>query len=64
MPKGSYSRVYEGKQQSKQFIIYNLDSIARVNDNHQNDNYKKCEKSALPRLNLAPFERPICSLEL
>ena len=30
--KGSYSRVYEGKQQSKQFIIYNLDSIVRVND--------------------------------
>ena len=30
--KGSYSRVYEGKQQSKQFIIYDLDSIVRAND--------------------------------
>ena len=28
----SYSRVYEGKQQFKQFIIYDLDSIVRVND--------------------------------
>ena len=31
--KGPYLRVYEGNKQSKQFIIYNLDSIARVNDN-------------------------------
>ena len=31
--KESYPRVNEGKQQSKQFIIYDLDSIARVNDN-------------------------------
>ena len=33
MHKESYPRVNEGKQESKQFIIYDLDSIARVNDN-------------------------------
>ena len=25
---------------------------------------KKYEKNALPRLDLAPFERPVCRLEL
>ena len=31
--KGFYSRVYEGKRESKQFIIYNLESIAGINGN-------------------------------
>ena len=31
--KDSYSRVNESKQQLNSFIIYDLDSIARVNDN-------------------------------
>ena len=33
MNKDSYSRVNESKQQLNSFIIYDLDSIARVNDN-------------------------------
>ena len=33
MIKDSYSRVNESKQQLNSFIIYDLDSIARVNDN-------------------------------
>ena len=33
--KLSILRVNEGKQQSKQFTIYNLDSIARVNERKQ-----------------------------
>ena len=39
--KESYSRVNEGKQQSKQFIIYDLDSIVRVNDRKTNPILKK-----------------------
>ena len=60
--KESYSRVNESKQQVNSFIIYNLDSIERVNDNLQSKNLKKkmrVEKNAPPRLDLAPFERPI-----
>ena len=61
--KESYSRVNESKQQVNSFIIYNLDSIERVNGNWQSENLEKkknaCEKNAPPRLDLAPFERPI-----
>ena len=57
--KDSYSRVNEGKQQSKQFIIYDLDSIARVNEEKKERNFKNVKKYALPRLDLAPFERPV-----
>ena len=63
MIKESYSRVNESKQQLNSFIIYNLDSIERVNDNLQSKNLKKkkmrVEKNAPPSLDLAPFERPI-----
>ena len=48
--KESYSRVYEGEQQSKQFIIYDLDSIARVNDNQKYQiikNVRECSAEAL-----------------
>ena len=56
-------RVYEGKQQSKQFIIYDLDSIVRVNDRRKKPNVKKkCEKYAPPRLDLATFEHRISNL--
>ena len=61
--KESYSRVNESKQQVNSFIIYNLDSIERVNGNWQSENLEEkknaCEKNAPPRLDLAPFERPI-----
>ena len=55
--KGSYSRVYEGKQQSKQFIIYDLDKY--FESKWQKKNGKKCE---LPNLDLMLFERPKCNL--
>ena len=43
MTKESYSRVNESKQQVNSFIIYNLDSIERVNGNWQSENLeKKC----------------------
>ena len=48
--KGSYSRVYEGKQQSKQFIIYDLDSIVRVNDSTWKLKKKKALGGARTRL--------------
>ena len=54
--KESYPRVNEGKQQSKQFIIYNLDSIARVNDNFLD--YKIAKEKNMHRRG----SRPICSL--
>ena len=58
--KESYLRVNGSKQQLSSFIIYDLDSIARVNEICKNcKNKKKC---APPRLDLASFERPICNL--
>ena len=42
--KESYSRVNESKQQLNSFIIYNLDSIVRVNDNWQSIILKKKRK--------------------
>ena len=61
MIKESYSRVNGSKQQLSSFIIYDLDSIARVNEICKNCKKKK-KKFALPRLDLAPFERPIYNL--
>ena len=63
MNKESYSRVYESKQQSKQFIIYNLDSIARVNDNFLD--YKIAKEKNMHRrgsISSRLSARPICSL--
>ena len=39
--KESYSRVNESKQQLNSFIIYNLDSIVRVNDKFLGNFFKK-----------------------
>ena len=58
--KESYSRVNGSKQQLNSFIIYGLDSIARVNEICKN--CKKKKKCELPRLDLALFERPIRNL--
>ena len=51
--KESYSRVNESKQQLNSFIIYDLDSIARVNERKKeekkseiNKNVKKCTAEA------------------
>ena len=51
--KDSYSRVNESKQQLNSFIIYDLDSIARVNERKKeekkseiNKNVKKCAAEA------------------
>ena len=54
--KESYSRVNDSKQQLNSFIIYNLDSIARVNERKKeekkseiNKNVKKCAAEARSR---------------
>ena len=54
--KESYSRVNGSKQQLNSFIIYNLDSIARVNERKKeekkseiNKNVKKCAAEARSR---------------
>ena len=65
--KESYSRVNESKQQLNSFIIYDLDSIARVNERKKEEKKVKLTKmwkSAPPRLDLAPFERPVRNPEL
>ena len=65
--KESYSRVNESKQQLNSFIIYNLDSIARVNERkkeEKNVKLTKMWKSTLPRLDLTPFEHPVRRMEL
>ena len=56
MTKESYSRVNGSKQQLNSFIIYNLDSIARVNERKKeekkseiNKNVKKCAAEARSR---------------
>ena len=41
LDKESYSRVNESKQQVNSFIIYNLDSIERVNGNWQSENLEE-----------------------
>ena len=54
--KESYSRVNESKQQLNSFIIYDLDSIARVNERKKkkkseiNKNVKKCAAEAQSRV--------------
>ena len=66
--KLSIATANESKQQLNSSIIYNLDSIARVNERKQRrkkwEIWEKFEKCALPRLELAPFERPVRSPEL
>ena len=54
--KESYSRVNDSKQQLNSFIIYDLDSIARVNERKKeekkseiNKNVKKCAAEARSR---------------
>ena len=42
--KDSYSRVNESKQQLNSFIIYDLDSIARVNERKKEEKKVKLTK--------------------
>ena len=60
--KESYSRVNGSKQQLNSFIIYDLDSIARVNEICKNCKKKKKMCAAEAQFRAAPFERPICNL--
>ena len=59
MFKESNSRANEGKRQFNRSIIYNLDSIVRVNVSPKFIKKNVCEKNAQPKLELAPFEHPI-----
>ena len=44
LTKESYSRVNESKQQLNSFIIYDLDSIARVNERKKEEKKVKLTK--------------------
>ena len=59
MFKESNSRANEGKRQFNRSIIYNLDSIVRVNDNPKFEKKMCVKKNAQPMLELSLFERPI-----
>ena len=62
MNKESNSTANESKWQFNRSIIYYLNVVPIVNDSFWMLNYKKVKKktkNAQPRLELAPFERPI-----